>query len=178
MRREFRFLEDDYEFRPSEKRETWSESVLYRNSTTFVSVTHDWRDAYTGVQVGPLVNGEIPDYPIFVQDEETVRWVDLIDILEANELPAPEVGHRTKDASVDLAALAAAVRAHCPALLRGDFSMHAKAVPLILARAHKGEREQEDWYERHVPRDAWRKEGHAIVIDTSKLNPTPPEGPD
>jgi hypothetical protein len=176
-RHEFRFLEDDYGCRAEESRSNWSEGVLYRNSTTFVSLTHDWRDVYTGVQLGPLVNGEVPEYPIFVQDEKTVSWVDLSYLLEANGLPLAEVSHRTKDVKADLAALAAAVRTHCGPLLGGDFSMHAKAVPLLLARADQGERELEEWYERHVPREAWRKEGHAIITETSKLGRTPPEPP-
>ncbi len=102
----------------------------YRNDTTFVRVELDVKDRSFNVLAGPLVDGRVPPYPIFLErEEEPVLWLPLWAILEAVEVAHPPFSF-AEDQRLDreLAAWATALREHATAALRGDFEDLAGAV--------------------------------------------------
>jgi hypothetical protein len=143
-RREFGFLESEHGCGRTEDEQWYAVQAIYRNETTFVAVTHDFRDLYTGVQLGPLLDGEVPPYPIFVQEESRLMWIDLCDVLAASGLPVPELSHASKHVERDLGVLAGELRERCGPLLTGDFSALDGAAAIVRARAERLRREDAD----------------------------------
>lgn len=132
----FGFLERDFNMvvhldTPDErKRHSWVRYVTYCNDTTFVRTELDNKDRAFNLLTGPLVDGQIPPYPIFLErEEEPVLWLPVWAILEASGVEHPPFSF-AEDQRLDqeLAAWATALREHASAALRGEFEDLAGAV--------------------------------------------------
>ena len=129
--RAFGFLERDHglEFHPdtaADRREHWWVRYLtYRDHRVFVRIELDDRDRAFNVLFGPIQEGRVPPYPIFLErDDEPIDWFPLWAVLRARGSAEPPFSF-VEDEGLDaeLLAWADALGTHAAAALRtGDFS--------------------------------------------------------
>ena len=101
----------------------WARYLTYRSETVFVRVELDDRDSAFNVLVGPLVDGEIPDYPIFLPaSAEGVEWFPLWALIELRGAELPPFSFDEARLNAELQAWAEALRTHAAPALEGDFS--------------------------------------------------------
>lgn len=125
----FAFLETDFgmTLKPETKAERrshwWGRYVTYVGDRTFVRIELDTRDVAFNILLGPLVDGEIPPYPIFLErEDEPLTWFPLWAILQSRGAPDPPFSF-VEDEQLDreLAAWASALREHAAPALAGEF---------------------------------------------------------
>lgn len=125
----FAFLEDDFgmtvkpESKTERSRHWWGRYVTYVSDRVFVRIELDNRDRAFNILLGPLVAGDIPPYPIFLErDDEPLTWFPLWAILQSRGVQDPPFSF-AEDEQLDdeLAAWAAALRDHAGVALSGDF---------------------------------------------------------
>jgi hypothetical protein len=125
----FAFLEDDFgmtvklESNAERRRHWWGRYVTYVNDRMFLRVELDNRDRAFNILLGPLVDGEIPPYPIFLErDDEPLTWFPLWAILQSRGVEDPPFSFaEDEQLDAELSAWAAALRDHAAAALAGDF---------------------------------------------------------
>jgi hypothetical protein len=127
--RAFAFLERDFglTFEPDStdewRKHWWVRYLTYRNDGAFVRIELDDRDRAFNILVGPVVVGELPPYPIFLErEDEPVTWFPVWAILRGRGEPEPPFSFAQDERLDDeLDAWAAALREHARPALRGDF---------------------------------------------------------
>jgi hypothetical protein len=128
-RRAFAFLERDLGLTvepdsDEDRREhPWVRYLHYRGEATFVRLELDDRERVFNILLGPLVDGDLPPYPIVLErDDEPVTWFPLWAILRSRGTAEPPFSF-AEDERLDgeLDAWAAALREHAGSALRGDF---------------------------------------------------------
>jgi hypothetical protein len=126
------------------KRHWWARYLTYRNDTTFVRVELDDRDRSFNVLFGPLVNGEIPEYPIFLPPAaEAVRWFPLWALLELRGEEAPPFSFDESHLDAELQAWADALREHAGPAIDGDFSVLEGVYDVLGANLERRMREDD-----------------------------------
>jgi hypothetical protein len=150
----FAFLEDDFEMTlrrdtdAERKKFWWARHVTYVSSRAFVRIELDTRDRAFNVLLGPLVNGDIPPYPIFLEHEdEPLTWFPLWAILQSRDVPDPPFSFAEDDQlDQELAIWADVLRQHAAAALAGDFDDLEGPVRLVKYREaiSREERDEHD----------------------------------
>ncbi len=127
--RAFEFLEADFglTFEPDSpddrRRHCWVRYLTYRNAQAFVRIELDDRDRAFNIQLGPLVDGDLPPYPIFLERaDEPITWFPLWAILRGRGADEPPFTF-AEDEHLDqeLETWGAALREHAAVALRGEF---------------------------------------------------------
>jgi len=127
--RAFAFLERDFglAFAPDSTNERrahwWVRYLTYRNSEAFVRLELDDRDRAFNILLGPVLEGELPPYPIFLErEDEPVTWFPLWAILRGRGAAEPPFSF-AEDERLDeeLDAWADALRSHAALALAGNF---------------------------------------------------------
>lgn len=136
-----RFLEDDFQFQLEKiERETFGVFIIYRNSSTAVRVSLEPREGGIFVLVCRLIDGKIPEYPIFVKPDTPVNCFYLDDIvrLKMGELPSrPVVKQLLSPADVEatLIEISSLLREFAVDLLKGNFTIFADLDRVVKIRA-------------------------------------------
>lgn len=137
------FLEEEFDFKtPKRQRMHLSSSLTYQNDTTAVEVSLEPLDGGVFVLLSRLVNGKIPEYPIFVTREMTLHSYYLDDLVGLKR-PATPVREANEDASdarevkKALAQSAAQLRELGCDILKGDFAVFDKLDRVVKARLPK-----------------------------------------
>jgi len=83
IKREFIFLEKEFAFKiiSQEEDDRFYARVVYKNKTTGVSVTYEYRDAYTLVMIYELINGEIVRNPGWISAKDHLYGFEINDAL-------------------------------------------------------------------------------------------------
>jgi hypothetical protein len=154
----FAFLEEDFAFaftRDSEedrKRHWWVRYLTYRNNTTFVRVELDDRERVFNVLFGPLDDGQIPEYPIFLpRQARSLTWFPLWAVIEMRNEEAPPFSFaKGERLGYELGAWAEALRRHAEPALRGSFAdLDREGVYRVMSsKLEAAEREIHDRRER------------------------------
>ena len=138
----FAFLERDldFTFEPDTSKERrdhwWVRYLTYRGERAFVRVELDSRDRAFNVLFGPLRDGEIPPYPIFMESEQQpILWFPLWAVLQVEDTDQPPFTF-AEDGPLDeeLRAWADALRKHAASALSGDASDLEEGVRRVMHR--------------------------------------------
>ena len=136
----FKFLEEEFAFKPPKRQRThMSPSLTYQNDTTAVEVSLEPLDGGVFVLLSRLINGKIPEYPIFVTREMTLHSYYLDDLVNL-KMPDTPVRETSEDPLDErevkklLAQGAAQLRELGGDILRGDFSVFDKLDKIVKAR--------------------------------------------
>ena len=147
----FAFLEHDFgctflvESEKERRRHWWARYLTYRNDATFVRVELDDRDHAFNVLFGPLVDEEIPEYPIFLPASgEDVRWFPLWAVMEARGEDAPPFSWDDAALDAELQAWANALREHAGPALEGRFAGLEAVYPVLSSNLERRQRELDE----------------------------------
>jgi len=142
-RKHFKFLEEDFGFRPPKRQRIHlSSSLTYQNDTTAVEVSLEPMDGGVFVLLSRLVDGKIPEYPIFVTREIRLDSYYLDDLVGL-KMPDTPVREASEDAFDErelkrcLAQSAAQLRGLGSDILRGDFTVFDKLSKIVKGRLPK-----------------------------------------
>jgi hypothetical protein len=143
-RRAFAVLEHDFscEFLPDRERHWSARYLTYRNETTWVEVYLDDRDRAFVVLFGPLVDGEIPEHPIFLPPpDHPLQRFPLWAVMEARaDEPPPFTFTEGDRLDSELRAWAEALRKHAGPALRGSFAGLEGTYEVVRANLEEAER--------------------------------------
>jgi hypothetical protein len=119
--------------------------LTYRNADAFVRVELDDRDRAFNVQLGPVVDGDLPPYPIFLERaDEPITWFPLWAVLRGRgSVEPPFTFAEDQHLDEELDAWAAALREHAACALVGDFDELHEPVRRIKRRQAEAARERD-----------------------------------
>jgi hypothetical protein len=139
--RAFGFLETDFGLTfepdsPDDRRERWWVRYLtYRNDAAFVRVELDDRDRAFNIQLGPVVDGDLPP----------VTWFPLWAVLRARGAPEPPFSFADDQRLDDeLHAWAASLREQATPALSGDFDELRQPVRRVKRQDAEAARERDE----------------------------------
>lgn len=158
----FEFLIDEFGCRlVGKKSDNFKDELIYRNATTAIKISYEPRESYVFILLCQLVNGKIPDYPVFINRKTKLHQFYLDDLLV---LRSPSTRIRKKpfgdtippnldvkqiiqacaadpftkrDLEHMVKTYAAALRKHGADILRGDFTVFAQLEKIVKKRADK-----------------------------------------
>lgn len=139
----FMFLEEEFDFKtPKRQRMHLSSSLTYQNNTTAVEVSLEPLDGGVFVLLSRLVNGKIPEYPIFVTRDMALHSYYLDDLvgLKRPDTPVREANEDASDVrevKKALAQSAAQLRELGSDILKGDFAVFDRLDRIVKARLPK-----------------------------------------
>jgi len=139
----FRFLEEEFAFKPpKQQRNHLSSSLIYQNDTTAVEISLEPMDGGLSVLLSRLVNGKIPVYPIFVTREMTLHSFyldDLVSLKVPNTPMRSSLGDQLGEREVKklLSQGATQLQELGGDILTGDFSIFDKLDKIVKARLPK-----------------------------------------
>ncbi len=173
----FGFLETTYGFRFAkvDGSSVWQISALYHSPRLAVRVDLSFEFERVEVWLIRLVDGQLPEYPIFVNPDTPINYVVLDRALQAQ---APQEAERLLglkglgDEPVErsLAFLARALRAYCDDVLRDDFAIF----DVIAEQMHQYAREHPQGIRIIVPDTTPHEEAQTRVEETRKKFPQQP----
>jgi hypothetical protein len=129
-----RFLEDDFGFRVLKiEREPYGTFITYQNSSTAVRASLELREGGIFVLLSRLVDGQIPEYPVFVQANTPLHSFYLDDLVQAKggEL------RTNRNIEGSLTKAAEALRVFASDVLKGDFAVFDKLDRVVKERARR-----------------------------------------
>jgi hypothetical protein len=142
-RKRFKFLEEEFNFKPPKRQRTSVFcSLIYQNEMTAVEASLEPMDGGVFVLVSRLVNGEIPEYPIFVTRKMTLHSYYLDDLVSLKQPDAAKRQASMYPASgvkiaKCVAQSASQLREFGSNILRGDFSVFSQLEEMVKARIPK-----------------------------------------
>lgn len=146
-REKFNFLECDYNFTFSKcTKEDWGYELIYKNDTTGVKITYEYREAYIFIKLCELINGEIQEPPRNIQDDDTLHCYgldDLITICSPQDMikPAYEYGDesiyydRENGLTLYVSAFAKNLKLYGEDILKGNFKAFSELDKIVKRRA-------------------------------------------
>ncbi len=146
----FRFLEEEYGFRVTEeKSDVFGSYITYRNTTTAVIISFEPREGGVFIRLYRLVDGKIPDYPVFVHPDTQLNMFYLDTLLEVR-VPSLHVEQDPKEmAKPSLSKLkevlqqyAALLHLYANDILRGDFKVFEDLETIVKKRAEEIRRQK------------------------------------
>lgn len=126
-RKIFRFLEDMDMCVVSEEENAYGVFITYLNKTTFVRISYEPREDGLFIFLSKLINGDVPEYPIFIDQDTEINGFYLDDLLSVR---APEEIKNFKERlskeqryeiSEMLVFYASMLEKHAVDILQGDF---------------------------------------------------------
>jgi hypothetical protein len=173
----FDFLRTQYQFSvaPGDASTVWVTRAVYRSNTTAVQVDFSVEFDRVEVRLVRLVDGEVPEYPIFVTPNITLHYFLLDDVLE---LRAPELlsdlqslkGLGDEQVEASLAFQARALEAYASDVLQGDFTIFG----LLEERTKAYFREHPQVVTVWLPEDATPEHEAQALEETQHSAPTQP----
>jgi len=144
INQEFKFLVDDYGFGMSKSLSDITRCV-YFNSTSTIDISYEINECKITVVIGKLVNGDIPERPIFINNDTTIYAYNLLDIISVLESKlVTSFDQIYDDYSVYLDEekgmqkyardFAKLVKKYCTNILKGDFVIFEKLEMYVKAR--------------------------------------------
>ena len=164
--RHFQFLLEEFGCRIVSRKDNswrWGYEITYKNSTTAVKIRYEPTYRHVFILLCQLVNGKIPDYPVFIKSKTKLNQFYLDDLLVIRS-PDAKILHRKPFGNINFDDLdakqiieavaaappftkrdlghmvktyAAALRRHGADVLRGDFTVFAKLEKIVRKRAEE-----------------------------------------
>ena len=137
----FKFLITKYDFKLTDKEEkTFGYYIIYKNDSTAIEIGYVPRETGVSVLMYRLKDGELPEYPIFINDDTEVNSYYLDDLIALRVRNfKEEFGniHKSED-YFDLnciSELAVALEKYGNDILNGDFEVFAELEKIVKNRA-------------------------------------------
>lgn len=136
-----RFLKEDFQFQLEKvERKPFGIFITYLNSSTGVRVSLEPREGRIFVLVCRLIDGKIPEYPIFVKPDTPLNCYYLDDIvrLKLDKLPSRPVVKQLLSptgAETALTEISSLLREFAADILTGNFTMFADLDRVVKTRA-------------------------------------------
>jgi len=173
----FSFLEATYgfHFASVDGASWWQTTVRYDSPTLAVRIDKSVEFERVEVWLIRLVDGRVPEYPIFINPDTPINYVILDRVLQ-NRAPqdaenlANLRGLNDEQVERSLGFLAQAIRAYCDDVLRGDFAIF----DVVAEKIHEYAREHPQAIRIIAPETAPYEESLALVDATHKLFPQQP----
>lgn len=136
----FKFLEGRFNCKYWTKRDNYGDNVIYQNSTTGIKIRFEPRENHIFVMLMRLIEGKLPDYPIFIKADTQINLFYLDDLLE---LRSPSLKIKQKDLgdwinSIDLenllAQYAKSLQQFGIDILQGDFTVFNELEQIVKRR--------------------------------------------
>ncbi len=142
LRKEFSFLIDDFSFREeSLELDNWGIRLVYCNSTTGVRISYEPREGGIFVMLIRLVDGQLPDYPIIIDEDTVLNYFDLQDLLSVripcfkeNNL---EIEKTNSELENYIKQIAKDLRTQAEDVLKGDFLIFSELEGIVKERARQ-----------------------------------------
>ncbi|HEU5440706.1 MAG TPA: hypothetical protein VFU88_15575 [Ktedonobacterales bacterium] len=173
----FGYLETTYGFHgaAADASSVWETYVRYESSLLAITVTRSVEFDRVEVWLIRLVDGCVPEYPIFINPDTPINYVILDKVLMER---APQEAVRLRDlkglsaeqVEASLVFLAQALRTYCDDALRGDFAIF----DVVAARMHQQAREHPQEIRVVLPETATAAEERELVERVRKANPQQP----
>ncbi len=148
-KKRFEFLEKDYSFILHQcDKQDWGYELIYKNETTGVRITYEFREAYVFIVLYKLINGKIVENPNSIEDDTKLNCYGLDDILTLRNpssivKPAYEYGDDSefynKEVGLDLyvTKFAENLRKHSHEILLGNFDFFVELDNVVKERVRK-----------------------------------------
>lgn len=146
---QFKFLESDFGFQLSKsEKKDWGYELIYRNKTTGVKLTYEFREAYIFIMLYKLVDGSLIENPRSIQENTILYGYGLDDIIslrnpQALIKPAYQYGEESeyydkkKGLTLYVAAFANNLKECASDVLAGDFKIFDEAHRVVKERVNK-----------------------------------------
>lgn len=139
---EFQYLVDEFNFEVvSQKSSSYSCSIFYKNHSTAVEISYEPREKHIFVLLMRLVDGEIPEYPIFICQEAELNSFYLDDLLSIRNSPYVfdqkliETPFKKSGMGLLLKQYAQALKIFGSDILGGDFEIFSELEKVVKKRA-------------------------------------------
>ena len=142
FRKAFSFLIEDFNFREeSLELDNWGIRLLFCNSTTGVRISYEPREGGISVMLIRLVDGKLPDYPIFIDEDTVLNYFDLQDLLSVR-IPCVkennlEIGITNSEIENYIQQIAQNLRTKAEDILKGDFLIFSELERIVKERARQ-----------------------------------------
>jgi hypothetical protein len=138
----FSFLVDDFGFKEkSIELDERGIDLLFCNQTTGIRASYEPNEGGIFVMLIRLVDGELPDYPVFIDEDTTLNYFDLQDLLSVRvplyEEDDFDIGQTDIELENHLKILANNLRTKAEDILKGDFVIFSKLEKLVKERARQ-----------------------------------------
>jgi hypothetical protein len=173
----FSYLQTTFGFRLAkvDASSAWVTRLVYKSSTTAVYVDRSFEFKEVEVSLIRLVDGAIPEYPVFITPDLTLHQFSLYSILSVR---APETRDKVRalagleDWQIEqrLALQARALEEHAADVLKGDFSIFST----LEARLKQSVKEHPQVITVWLPEDASSQEEATLVERARQDTPTQP----
>ena len=136
----FRFLEEELGFVVKKKeRESYGVFITYKNPTTAIRISFEPREGGIFILISRLVEGKIPEYPIFIQPDTVLHSFYLDDVIrtkvpnfqfdfKGNKLSSSDQFERALNEVAD------ALKKYASDVLQGDFESFEDAERIVKER--------------------------------------------
>jgi len=131
IQQEFRFLGEEYGFRQIQRKKNTDE-VIYKDSDVFVRVSYDKREDDVFVYIGKLVNGNIPEYPIFITKDTDLFFYEIDDIKSLSDTGGGDTSRLKIDKKIKIKAVD--TKKYANKILQGNFSCFPKLEHIVKSR--------------------------------------------
>jgi hypothetical protein len=143
FRNAFSFLIDDFNFREETLEiDNWGLRLVFCNSTTGVRISYEPSEDSIFVVLIRLVDGKLPDYPVFIDEDTVLNYFDLQDLLSVR-IPCFkennfELGEKTNsEIENSIKQIAKNLRTKAEDILKGDFSIFSELERIVKKRARQ-----------------------------------------
>jgi hypothetical protein len=139
-------LEDKFRFKIVDVKHTdFSDYLIYQNATTGIKISYEPREGGIFVLLSRLIDGKMPEYPIYIKADTILNSFDLEDIISF-KLAKKGIGHKFKNyfrkynfnrkASLvrNLTRYAEELEEHAAYILNGDFGDFPELEKIVKAR--------------------------------------------
>ncbi len=147
-RKVFKFLEDEFDFEiVTSERDSFGSYITYQNSTTGIRFSLEPKEGGMFILLSRLIDGKIPDYPIFVGSGTPLNSFYLDDLIslraqslkveqEIEELFNPNGLERV------LVQYANILQQYAIDILKGDFQVFTELAEIVTKRAENLQKRQ------------------------------------
>lgn len=137
----FSFLVDNYGYRKEiVKKDTFDYYITYKNNTTAVRISYEPREGGIFVMLSRLIDGKMPEYPIFIHDDTIINSFYIDDIVKI-KTTSTTIQHKNmtmldeEECISILSEYAKTLKQYGSDILTGDFGLFEELNKLVKNRA-------------------------------------------
>ena len=139
----FSYLISDFDFKLKKEEDNDSGYyITFMNDTTGVRISYVPRDGGAKILLYKLINGELPEYPIFINDDTELNQFYIFDLIVLRnpnyKKDFPGIFNSNKYIEMEaIEEYGTAVKEYAADILRGDFTVFSELEKIVKARARK-----------------------------------------
>lgn len=146
----FKYLETDFKCKLiSVVHDAHGTYLVYKNLASAVKISFAPYDGYIYVDVVRLLNGNIPQYPIFIKSDSILYEYSLFDVIMRKDpsfkikIPSFNEWNKYDIIKRDIRLRAEWLKTYASDILRGDFSIFPELEKIVKARAEEIRKQEE-----------------------------------